>query len=175
MTDRTNPTELPPPGWRFRMGVSLFVLGFLSPLGIPLVTATNLSTAWKATLSGLFMLGIPELFWLVAAAIMGKTGFNYIKGKVFGFFRRYATPKEVSRTRYSIGLVMFVIPLLFGWLAPYGVHLIPGYEQHRFAVNLGGDLLLFASLFVLGGDFWDKVRALFTYRATAQFPQSKPV
>lgn len=167
--------EPPPPGWRFRTGVSLFVLGFLSPLCIPLVTASNLSTAWKATLSGLFMLGIPELLWLVAAAIMGKAGFAYIKGKVYGFLKRYALPKEVSRTRYRIGLVMFVIPLLFGWLAPYEPHLVPGYEQHRFAVNLGGDVLLLASLFVLGGDFWDKVRALFSYRATAQFPQSKPI
>ena len=104
---------------------------------------------------------------------MGKPGFNYIKAKVFGFFRGYVTPKEVSRTRYRIGLAMFVIPLFFGGLAPYGPHLIPGYEEHRFAVNLGGDVLLLASLFVLSGDFWDKLRALFTYRATVKFPQGK--
>jgi hypothetical protein len=32
-----------------------------------------------------------------------------------------------------------------------------------FAYAIGGDLLLLASLFVLGGDFWDKIRALFVY------------
>jgi len=26
-----------------------------------------------------------------------------------------------------------------------------------------GDLMLLASLFVLGGDFWDKIRALFVW------------
>jgi hypothetical protein len=78
-----NTAEQPPPGWRFRIGVSLFILGFFSPLSIPLVTATSLSTAWKTTLSGLLMLGIPELLWLVAAGIMGKPGFNYLKAKVF--------------------------------------------------------------------------------------------
>jgi hypothetical protein len=30
--------------------------------------------------------------------------------------------------------------------------------------------MLFASLFVLGGDFWDKVRSLFVHGATARFP-----
>jgi hypothetical protein len=33
---------------------------------------------------------------------------------------------------------------------------------------IGGDVLLISSLFVLGGDFWDKVRALFVYDAKAR-------
>ncbi len=61
------------------------------------------------------------------------------------------------------------MPILFGWLAPYGSDVIPGYQAHRFAVNLGGDILLLVSLFVLGGEFWDKVKALFAYEARTQF------
>ena len=38
---------------------------------------------------------------------------------------------------------------------------------------LGGDLLLLASLFVLGGDFWDKIRSLFIYDAKADFSKEK--
>jgi hypothetical protein len=161
-------TEPPPPGWRFRIGVSLFVLGCLSPLGIPLVTATSLSTAWKTTLSGLLMLGIPEIFWLVAAAIMGKPGFNYLKAMVFSAFKRYALPERVSRRRYRIGLVMLVIPLLYGWLEPYVSPLISGYEKHQIFLAIAGDVLFLASLFVLGGEFWDKLRALFIYDARAR-------
>jgi hypothetical protein len=33
-----------------------------------------------------------------------------------------------------------------------------------------GDLMFVASFFVLGGDFWDKLRALFIQGAKAQFP-----
>jgi hypothetical protein len=33
-----------------------------------------------------------------------------------------------------------------------------------------GDLLLISSLFVLGGDFWDKLRALFVHGAKVQIP-----
>jgi hypothetical protein len=160
-----NNAEQPPPGWRFQVGILFFVLGLLSPLCIPLVTASGLSTTWKTTLSGLFMLGIPELFWLVAAAIMGKPGFNYLKAKVFGAFKRYALPERVSRTRYRLGLFMLVIPLLYGWLEPYVAPLISGYAKHQIFLAIAGDVLLLASLFVLGGEFWDKLRALFIYEA----------
>jgi len=76
------------PGWRFYGGIILFVLGLLSPLFIPLVTATALPAGWTA-ISGLLMLGIPELLWVAAAGIMGKAGFNYIRGKFWGFSRRW--------------------------------------------------------------------------------------
>jgi len=170
MTDQTTTMEQPAPGWRFKLGVYLLVLGAICPLFTPLVAMTSLSTDWKAALSGLLLIGIPEIFSLVAIAVMGKDGFNYIKGKVFGFFKRHALPKEVSLTRYRIGLVLFLVPILFGWLAPYGSDVIPGYQAHGFAVNLGLDILLLVSLFVLGGEFWDKVRALFAYEARTHFP-----
>jgi hypothetical protein len=39
-------------------------------------------------------------------------------------------------------------------------------------VNLALDCATLTSLFVLGGDFWDKLRALFLYEARAVFPAS---
>lgn len=164
-------TDEPKHDWRFRLGVALFVVGLLSPVLVPLVTASGLSMEWKTTLSGLLMLGIPELLWLVAAAVMGKSGFDYIKSKAFGVVKRYVLPETTGRARYRIGLVMFTVPLLFGWLAPYVQHLTAGVTTQNFGWNLGGDLLLLASLFVLGGEFWDKLRALFTYGASARFPE----
>ncbi len=38
-----------------------------------------------------------------------------------------------------------------------------------------GDLLLVASLFVLGGEFWDKLKSLFVYGAKVQCPASQAV
>lgn len=172
MTDTEVNTGPPADGWRFRIGIALFVTGLLSPLFVPLVTATNLSTELKTTLSGLLLLGIPELLWLVAAAVMGKSGFDYIKSKAFGFVRKYVLPDSVSRMRYRIGLIMFLLPLLFGWLAPYAPQLVPTYGEHPLYWNVGGDLLLLASLLVLGGEFWDKLRALFVHGASATFPES---
>lgn len=168
-------TELNQTRWRLRLGIIVFVIGFLSPLLIPLVTASELPTKWKAIISGCLAVGIPELFSVIAIAIMGKPGFNYIKERFFGFLKKYGPADRVSRTRYRIGLVMFLLPIFFGWLAPYAPHLLPGYEAHRFFVNLIGDMMFVSSLFVLGGNFWDKVQALFIHGATAKFPEPSSI
>lgn len=166
----TGAAERPQIGWRFRVGVIVFVVGFLSPLLIPVVARTGLPTEWKALISGALAVGVPEVLSILAVAIMGKEGFNTIKGRFFGFLKKYGPPDVVGRTRYRVGLIMFVLPLLFGWLGPYGTHKIPGYEAYRFWANLAGDLIFVSSLFVLGGDFWDKVRALFIHEARAEIP-----
>lgn len=172
MTQKKDTEEQQPPGWRFRLGLTIFVIGFLSPLSIPLVTASGLSSQWKTVISGVLAVGVPEVFSVVAIAIMGKSGFNYMKGRIFRFLKKHGPPDVVSRTRYRTGLVMFTLPLLFGWLEPYVSHHIPGYEANQFVVSAVGDLLFVSSLFVLGGDFWDKVRALFIHEAKTLLPQS---
>ena len=153
---------------RFRLGLAILIIGWLSPLSIPIVTGSSLSTEWKSIISGLLALGIPEVFTITAIAIMGKAGYNHIKNTIFRFLKKHGPPDRVSLIRYRIGLVMFVLPVLFGWLGPYGAHRIPGYEAHRFILSLSGDLLFVTSLFVLGGDFWDKIRSLFIHCARAQ-------
>lgn len=155
--------------WRFRLGVLLFLLGLICPLFIPLVTATGLPAGWKALISGLLSLGVPELLWLIATAIMGKEGFNRIKHRFFKLFKKVAPPDKVSRKRYRIGLVMFTLPLLLGWATPYASRFFPGYDGHYLAYAVAGDILVAGSLFVLGGAFWDKLRALFVHGAGVHF------
>jgi hypothetical protein len=147
------------------LGLTILIVGWLSPLLIPIVTRTSLATEWKTIISGLLAAGIPEVFTIAAIAVMGKSGYNLIKERIFSFFKKHGPPDRVSLARYRIGLVMFVLPVVFGWLGPYGAHLIPGYETHRTVIGLAGDVMLVASLFVLGGDFWEKIKALFIHDA----------
>ena len=168
--DASKPQKLAE-GWRFWVGVAFFVLGLVTPLFVPLVAVTDLSGEMKATLSVLLLIGGPELLWLAAAATMGKSGFTYMRGKAFGYAKRLAPPKAVSGTRYRLGLVMFMLPLLAGWLAPYGAHLIPAYGDYRLAIAGAGDLLFLTSLFVLGGEFWDKLKGLFIHGAAVVMPE----
>jgi hypothetical protein len=161
-------TDRPTAGWRFRLGLTILIVGWFSPVLIPVITRTSLATEWKTIISGMLAVGIPEVFTVAAIAIMGKSGYNLIKERIFSFLKKHGPPDRVSLTRYRIGLVMFVLPIAFGWLGPYGVHLIAGYEAHRFVVNLIGDVMFVSSLFVLGGDFWDKIRALFIQSAKVQ-------
>jgi hypothetical protein len=168
MADDSRP-EAPRPGLRFYLGVAVFALGWLMPVFIPLVAATGLSLEWKAAISGVLLIGGPEVFSLLAIALLGREGFNYIKAQAFGLFRRYGPPQRLSRSRYRFGLVMFVLPIVFSYFIFYAPDLIPGYHDHRIAQNIAADLLLVSSFFVLGGDFWDKFRALFVYDAKAHF------
>jgi len=162
----SNLTDISLSKGRLYTGGAIFFVGVLSPLLVPLVTASPLPVGWKTALSGLLLVGVPELAMLVAAAVMGKAGFSYLKQWLFGFLgKHFAPPETVSLIRYRIGLALFSIPLLFGWLVPYisGYFLV--YEEHRLLFAIIGDLFLLSSLFVLGGEFWDKLRALFIHRA----------
>jgi hypothetical protein len=126
-------------------------------------------------LSGALAVGVPEVMMVAATAVMGKVGFAELKRRFGGFFRRYGPPDEVGLTRYRAGLVMFTVPLLLAWLGPYLQSHLPGFDAHPMWWNVGGDLVFFSSLFVLGGDFWDKLRSLFVRGARAVFPSTKSI
>ena len=153
---------------RFRLGTTIFIIGFCSPLLIPFVTATDLPLKWKATLSGTLALGIPELFSIIAIAIMGKPGFIQLKEIVAKYFKKYGPAERVSRNRYRFGLILFIFPLLMAWTLPYIGHLLPFYQENLLPFSIAGDVLFVSSLFILGGEFWDKLQALFIYGAKVE-------
>jgi hypothetical protein len=172
MTDAIH-LNTPPPKGRMLLGGGVFLVGQLSPIFIPIVTSSGLSVGIKSALTGLLLLGIPEVAIFAAIAILGKAGFTFLKQKLFAVLKRAAPVDSVSRIRYRIGLVLFCFPLLMGWLAPYVDDLIPRYGDYHVALAIAGDGLLVLGLFVLGGDFWDKLRALFIHGAKAQLPLSE--
>jgi hypothetical protein len=173
MTEQTSSADEPVvAGWRFKLGVVLFLISLIGPLvALPVVTALGLSAAMTATVSG-FILGGAEVLTIAAAAVMGKRGFAYLKGRIFGLLKQYGPPAEVGRGRYRIGLVLFFLPIVFGWVMPYAADVIPGLEANLMTYAIIGDLLLLIGLFVLGGDFWDKLCALFIHGAKAVFPST---
>jgi hypothetical protein len=156
---------------RYRIGVTLIAIGWICPIFIPLVTNSTLSTEWKTALSGFLLVAAPEGLSLLAIAILGKDGFNYLKEKVFAVLRRAAPSAKVSRARYNTGLAVLALLFVYGSFVWYAPHLVPGYSEHRVALNLTADFLFIVNLFVLGGDFWDKFRALFSYDAVESAPR----
>ena len=155
---------------RLILGGSILVIGFMSPLLIPLVTSTGWSVAVKTTISGLLAFGIPEVFMLIAVAVMGKQGYEFIKNKFLKYLRRFAPADEVSLSRYRIGLIMFSLPLLLGWLQPYPGHYLPYFRQVPVWQYVIADFMFVSSFFVLGGDFWDKFSGLFKYGVKVSRP-----
>ena len=149
-----------PPKNKLLFGGAVFVIGFMAPLLIPVVMSSNLATEWKTGLAGFLALGIPEVFMLIAAAILGKQGFAYLKSKLWQLI---APPETVGPVRYRLGLLMFWLPILFIWLHPYLEQMLPGLTDQRVMLGLLSNGLLVVSLFILGGEFWEKLRGLFLY------------
>jgi hypothetical protein len=168
--DAVSIPERKPAGWRMSLALVLWVGGFFLPLFIPLVTALPLPLATKTALSGLLVLGLPQLLTVIAIAIVGKSGFHYLKDQLSGVAKKLGPPVHVSRRRYRIGLVMLFLPLGVSLLEPYISLLdIHGRLPH-WAYGAIGDTLFLTSFLVLGGEFWDKVKALFIYEARAVLP-----
>lgn len=166
----TSAAEAVPGSWRFRVGVTIFLAGFAAPLAIPLVTSSDLPTAWKTAIAGALALGVPEVMMVAAAAVMGEEGFTRLERLLGRFIERYGPPQQVSRGRYRLGLAMFTLPLLLAWLGPYLGHYLPGYGGHWPVWAIAADLTFVVSFFVLGGEFWDKLRGLYAHGARTVFP-----
>src|SRR6266851_6786941 len=157
---------------RLKLGIALLLLGLAMPAGTVLVAGTDWPVAVKTVVSGILLLGL-EIMIVPAVALMGKESFDRIVGKAKGLLRALKPAGNVGRTRYTIGLVMLVVPPLLAWIASYvPSSWLPQDYAVRVWVNLALDLTIVASLFVLGGDFWDKLRALFLYEARVVFPPS---
>ena len=154
-------TSKKPPTARLWIGVIVLVTGFLSPLLIPLILSSGFSSGVKSVISGLLAFGIPELFMLIAVGVMGKEGFNYLKRYSSLVLRRYGPPDEVGQARHIIGLIMFILPLVVSIIVPYFGHKIAFFENSEITIMIVLHTMLFLSLFVLGGNFWDKLRSLF--------------
>ena len=110
-----------PTGWRFKVGIALFALMILLWILIPIEAALGMSAGTIAgTTAGIAIAN--KIILLLAIAVMGKQGFQELKGRAF----KHLTPATtVSPTRYKIGLVMFFIPFLQGLLETWASHIAP--------------------------------------------------
>jgi hypothetical protein len=154
---------------RFYLGVICFILAWILPVFGLLVAKLSLSLAAKTVIIGLLTVGGPELLGLVAVLCLGKANLVVIKNHILAWLKRLKPAAPVSRNRYRVGLLMFLLPLVPTYIMAYIPGWLPDHSPLRLYINLAADFIFLASLFVLGGDFWDKLRALFVYDARVEF------
>jgi hypothetical protein len=150
--------------WRFKFGMVIFVLAFAIWLLMPLMAALRVSGSTLAALSGILFISNKVLL-LAVVAVMGKPGFQQLKRHAFGYVTALAPAPNVGPLRHSLGLVMFSLPLFTTFIEPYDDYIWPTLLTHSWQLELLSDVIFIASFFVLGGNFWDKIRALFVRTA----------
>ncbi|MBC9205934.1 transporter suffix domain-containing protein [Roseomonas aerophila] len=146
--------------WRFKLGIGIFILAFALWLLIPLAASQGATTARIAGMTGAIFVANKVLLF-TCIAVMGKAGFQQLKSLVFGYAKGLAPAGPIGPARHFVGLVMFSLPLISAMLEPYVDQFWPGLRPNIWQLQALGDLMLLASFFVLGGDFWSKIRALF--------------
>ncbi len=161
----TNTLEPPKmPRKKLLCGLIVFILSFSAPLFIPVILKLGISPLLKAIISGLLVFGIPEIGMLLAVVILGKDGYLYLKGQILFWLKETIMVNKVSRLRYRVGITLFSATFIVGFLMPYVNYFssIPMQNAHYHSLFLL-DFLFFISLFILGGNFWEKLKALFVY------------
>jgi len=146
---------------KYKIGMGFIVLGIISPLIGLAVPLLDLSTGTTTALVTFFMVGGPEIFLIAGAALAGKQAFESIKKEFF----QYA-----GKTRYQFGLILFVTTVFVNWMFVY-FNLLEDYAFNiniRLIVTLCIDVTTIISIFVMGPEFFEKIKRLATWEGQTQ-------
>ncbi len=160
-------------GWKFYVGLALIVYSF-GTLGIAVLVPFLFSPSVAAALvTGVVVSG--EIgFWL-SAALLGKPFIDALKAKLAALLARQAprAPRPVGRPRHVVGLVLFSLSFVTYYLAMSIPFLGLSKNTQLTAivvVAITGELLFVSSLFVLGGEFWERIKALYRWPGQPDTP-----
>ena len=157
-------------GWRVCLGIGLLIANLAGYGLAALVPFMGFSGTVAATLIGGIIL-IAELAFIASVALLGRPFLEMLKAKFKVWFtqRQPAFPPPpcpISKLRHAAGITMLIASFLPYFVAEF--MLILGYigiHHIRFiiAMLLSSDILCVASLFVLGGEFWERLKKLFEW------------
>jgi hypothetical protein len=167
--DSRNPKN---PGGRLYAGMSVLVLSFfMLPTGLFLQQFLH-THILKEIVVGIFWISAP-LMKITSVAILGKPSYLWIKAKFRHHYIRVIKPYHENRLRYNIGLFLFCLPIVPTYIMAYAPQVFSENFYLRLILNISVDVIFIVSLFVLGGDFWDKLKALFVFSAKVRFPEEE--
>ena len=157
-------------GWKFYLGIGLFTYSWLPYIFVfTIMPFLGLSTVEALSLSSGLLISA-EVAFAISIALLGKEFMQLIKSKIKRvFFTKSGEykSKPIGKTRFLIGMIIFLISLILPTLLLEVVFYnnweeAIGYQNFIY-ILVAFDVLFICSLFILGFEFIDKVRKLFTY------------
>jgi hypothetical protein len=142
--------------------MAALVLSLVMPLFAFLVPLFGLSLAQSAAVVGLLIAGGPEVVGLIGIALLGRNAFQYFTYKLQTALRRVVLPERVSKRRYYFGLTVTLASLLPLYVYGYFPNWLPSGDTRIYILASAG-LCFILSMFIMGGEFWEKFRRIFLW------------
>ncbi len=151
--------------WKYYLGMSLIGYSVLPIIIVAIMPFMGMSLAQSGAFAVVF-LASGEIAFLCAAALLGKEFLAALKKKVMALFKRTHKPRPLSQNWHRFGITLLVASTL-----PYYAVLIyllvfshKEAELNFLAWTLvGGEVAFIAGLFILGGQFWERLKHLFQW------------
>lgn len=177
----------PPPTLRYRLGLTVFVIGNLLAMAGLLLPALGLATGRMVGVVAI-MLAAGEIISWCSIFLLGKEGFSALKTRLFALLKRTPSGAPVSQRRHRIGCALLGLhvvaqfaALVFPIASHYGVTTGNAFpevlglarpEQLKWFLSLllTAELLFFAGVYTLGADWWDRFRNLFAQNERGESP-----
>ncbi len=155
--------------WKYYTGITLFIYSFIPYLVAATFLFLHIPTAKLLVILGIFIASA-EISFLVSAALLGKVIIEAIKSKLRNIFKRRPEiqPVPIGKVRHYTGIVFLLLSFLPYFIAEFLI--LTGYLQtekehmNLLLVMLSGDAIFIISLFMLGAEFWERLKRLFEWR-----------
>ncbi len=156
--------------WKFYLGIALFTYSWIPYIFVFMIMPfLHFTTTEALSISSITLISSESAF-AISVVLLGKDFINMIKAKFKALFSKKGSStksKPISKLRYRIGIILFILTLsipsiltevvlYYDYVDVIGLH-------NLLYIFLSFDVIFIASLFILGGEFIDKLRELFTY------------
>ncbi len=156
--------------WKFYLGIALFTYSWIPYIFVFMIMPfLHFSTTEALSISSITLISAESAF-AISVVLLGKDFINMIKTKFKGIFSKKGSKissKPISKLRYRIGIILFIltlsIPSILTEVVLYYDYVDVIGLNNLLYIFLSFDVIFIASLFILGGEFIDKLRELFTY------------
>jgi len=154
-----SPTET---NWRLWIGTSFLVLALFLPVGALALSWLGWPVAQSAFVAFLLVGGMPEIICLLAIAVLGKANFESVVSVSKRTRLAMSLAAPASQLRYYAGLAGCLLNGVPLYIYAYAPWLLPD-GSNKFYILVAADLIFFFSLFLAGGEFWEKFRRIFVW------------
>ena len=167
-------SDTTPQGWRYRTGLTLFIIGNAIVASSPLLPLLGVNVG---IVGGIIVAG--EIAATGSIFFLGTEGFKHLKKKLFKFLKPTEGPISLARHRIGVGLLSFNVLALYAALTlvlvaysqttvenPFPIVFGLDFEAQGttfLTLFFGGGAAFIASFYVLGAEWWGRFKHLFQY------------